>query len=274
MPQRDEPLFSVVIPAYNCAGYIGQSITSALKQTIGRSAVEVLVLDDGSTDDTRARIAKFGNAVRFVQLQHGGVSRARNAGIEAARGKYVAFLDADDYWFPQRLQRAASFFQDRRSGCFLNTEFYVEIDGKRGSVPYYRSRNLNCLFELEAPAQLEFALEDNFINCMGIVPRRILLDAGGFNPQLRYGEDWDLWLRLLESGTPVRLIPQPCAVYRYQRPGATTTRHDLGMATDRLSVLSRYPDAVSPARLKKAHHIEMRLRLKQAVSRIIRIARP
>lgn len=273
MPQLDEPLFSVVIPAYNCAGYIGQSISSAIKQTLGRSAVEVLVLDDGSTDDTRARVARFGNAVRFIQLQHGGVSRARNAGIEAARGRYVAFLDADDYWFPQRLERAASFLQDRRAECFLNTEFYVETGGKRSNIPYYRSRNLNCLFDLEAPAQLEFALEDNFINCMVIAPRRMLLDAGGFNPQLRYGEDWDLWLRLLEAGAPVRLVSQPCAVYRYQRPGATTTRHDLGMASDRLRVLSRYPDAVSPARLEKAQHIEKRLRLKQAVSRFIGIGR-
>ena len=148
------------------------------------------------------------------------------------------------------------------------------MDGKRASVPYYRSRNLTCLFDLDAPAQLEFALEDNFINCMGIVPRRMLLDAGGFNPQLRYGEDWDLWLRLLERGAPARLIPQPSAVYRYQRPGATTTRHDLGMASDRLNVLSRYPDAVSPARLEKAQHIEKRLRFKQVVSRLIRIARP
>jgi glycosyltransferase involved in cell wall biosynthesis len=91
MPVPDAPLFSVVIPVYNCGKYIGHALRSVLSQTIGRSAIEVIVLDDGSTDDTQSVVSAFGDAVRFVQLEHGGVAKARNAGIELARGAYVAF---------------------------------------------------------------------------------------------------------------------------------------------------------------------------------------
>lgn len=269
MRVRERPVFSVVIPAYNCAAYIGDAIRSALAQRIGRKYVEVLVLDDGSSDDTASVVASFGDAVRFVQLDHGGVSRARNAGIDMATGSYIAFLDADDFWFPQRLQRAVSFMQGR-TDIFVNSEFYVEVDGVRNPRPYYEMRGTRCLFSLDARAQFEFAIEDNFIHTMVIAPRKMLVDAGGFNQELRYGEDWDLWLRLLDAGYPVRLIPQPSAVYRYHRPGATTTRHDLGMATDRLRVLSRYPAYVSPYRMHKAKDVEWRLRLKQVVSRLVR----
>lgn len=267
------PVFSVVIPAYNCAAYLGEAIRSALGQTIGRDHVEVIVLDDGSSDDTPAVAQSFGEAVRFVQLNHGGVSKARNAGIDLAGGKYVAFLDADDYWLPERLERVFSLFQNR-ADFFVNTEFFIEVEGRRQETPYYKSRSLACLFDLDAAGQFDFAIEDNFISCMVIAPRKILVDAGGFNSALRYGEDWDLWLRLLDAGYPVRLVREPSAVYRYQRPGATTTRHDFAMATDRLNVLSKYPSAVSPYRWHKAQAIARRLRLKQAISRVLHVRRP
>ena len=164
----------------------------------------MIVLDDGSSDATPAIVTGFGNAVRFVQLGHGGVSKARNAGIDMARGAYVAFLDSDDYWFPQRLQRAASFLQNGRSDCFLNTDYYVEQDGKRSRTPYYRSRSLECLFALDARGAVRICDRRQLHQLHGDRPRRMLQAAGGFNPNLRYGEDWDLWLRMLDRGHPVR----------------------------------------------------------------------
>lgn len=268
LPVPNAPLVSVVIPAYNCKSYVGEAIRSVLAQTIGADAVETIVLDDGSSDGTPEEIWRFGDAVRFVQLQHGGVSAARNYGIRIASGELIAFLDADDYWLPERLERACALF---RSGerCFVNTEYYVETDGVRSDVSYYESRGLRCLFELSAASQMDFALEDNFINSMVVAPRRALIDAGGFDESMRYGEDWDLWLRLLGAGYAARLVSEPSAVYRYQRPGATTTRHDAAMAADRLRVLSKYPGAVSPYRLRNARTLQRRLRVRQAVGRVI-----
>lgn len=264
----ERPLVSVVIPAYNCAQYVAQSIESVLRQTIGASHIETIVLDDGSADRTPEVVRSFGGAVRLVQLDHGGVARARNTGIEMARADLIAFLDADDYWLPERLERALALFA-ADPHIQVNTEYFVEVAGELGTTPYYQSRGLRCLFELSAATQLDFALEDNFINSMVIAPRRALLDAGGFNPRLRYGEDWDLWLRLLKAGYAARLVREPSAVYRYQRPGATTTRHDAGMAADRLYVLDQYGSAVSPYRRQKARSLLRRLQLRQTLGRFI-----
>lgn len=264
----DSPLFSVVIPTFNCAPYVAQAIESALGQTVGRASLEVIVLDDGSSDGTADVVRAFGDAVRFERLPHGGVSRARNAGIAAARGQYVAFLDADDYWFEQRLERAAALLGSE-ARIFVNTEYFIETAGARAPQPYYKSRGLRCLFELPAAAQLEFSLEDNFISSMAIAPRAALLDAGGFSPHLRYGEDWDLWLRMLGAGYAVRLVDEPSAVYRYHRPGATTTHNSAAKARDRLAVLSQYREIVSEYRWEQAHQMLRRLTLREKLRRFV-----
>lgn len=246
----EAPIASVVIATYNCAAYIRQAVASALDQTLARELYEVIVLDDGSTDDTASVLAEFGNAISYVRLDHGGVSKARNHGIRMARGRYVAFLDADDYWLPQRLERALDVLKsDER--IFVNTDYYLETKGDLATEPFFRSRSLECLFELEARSQFDFALEQNFIHCMTVAPKKALHAAGGFNERLCYGEDWDLWLRLLECGYAVRLVREPCAVYRYMRPGAASSRYNYRMARDKLFVLSQYPGAVSPYRWRR-----------------------
>src|SRR5579864_9040039 len=90
MASRSDLWCSVVIPAYNCAPYIGQTIRSVLEQTVGRHHIEIVAVDDGSNDETAAIIQSFGNEVRFIQLTHGGVSRARNAAIAECNAPYVA----------------------------------------------------------------------------------------------------------------------------------------------------------------------------------------
>jgi glycosyltransferase involved in cell wall biosynthesis len=264
----ETPLVSVVIPAYNCEKYVGDAIESVLGQTIGPDAIDLLVLDDGSDDRTADVVRRFGKRVRFVQLHHGGVSSVRNTGVRMAYAPLVAFLDADDYWLTRRLEGILSLFE-ADAKIFANSDFYVEAGGVQSTTPYYVSRGLRCLFELGASSQLEFALEDNFISSMVVAPRDALIAAGGFNERLRYGEDWDLWLRLLNMGYAARLWPEAGAVYRYQRPGATTTRHDAGMAADRLYVLSQYGDAVSPYRWSKARAIARRVQLRQMIGRVL-----
>jgi glycosyltransferase involved in cell wall biosynthesis len=267
MPVPKGPVYSVIVPAYNCAPYLADAIESVLRQTIGREQVEIIVVDDGSTDRPDLVVSQFGDAVRFVQVEHGGVSKARNRGVLLARAPFVAFLDADDYWFPRRLEQADALLQSDPH-AMVTTDFYLETDGVRAPLPYYQARGLRCLFELSAGAQFDFALEANFIT-MVIAPREALIAQGGFNEQLRYGEDWDLWLRMLKAGYPARLVPEPGAVYRYKRPGATTTRHDLGMARDLLLVLSRYREAVSEYRWRRSVAIARRLAARQLLRRFV-----
>lgn len=260
---------SVVIPAYNCAAYVGQSIRSVLEQTIGSQYIELILVDDGSTDDTASVIRSFGDAVRLISVGHGGVSRARNAGITACSAPYIAFLDADDYWMPYFLERTLDRLS-REERIFVLTDSFVDRNGVIDRVPYYRSRNLQCLFELDAAAQFEFAVEDNFLNCEAVVPRDAVLQAGGFNPRLSYGEDWDLWLRVLQLGYAARFVDEPCRVCRHMRPGSATSQIDVKRHEDRLYILAQYPDAVSPLRRQRARSSASRLRLTSIARRLMR----
>ena len=94
------PQVSVVIPAYNCAEYVGQAVESVLHQTI--ADWEIIVVDDGSRDHTRLVLEKYSDRIRYIYQQNQGVSIARNCGIELARGEFIAFLDADDYFSPTK----------------------------------------------------------------------------------------------------------------------------------------------------------------------------
>jgi GT2 family glycosyltransferase len=160
-------------------------------------------------------------------------------------------LDSDDYWFPEFAERVLDRLS-REEKIFATVEGYVEApDGTRRPVPFYRSRGYAPLFDLNAEAQFEFALEDNFISIFSVVPRDALLQAGGFNTNLRYGEDWDLWLRLLKNGYAARLISEPLRVYR-RHPSSATSRHTAERAQNALFILSQYKDAVSPYRWQTA----------------------
>ena len=95
------PVVSVVMPAYNAERFVDEALESVLKQSYQR--LEVIVVDDGSTDGTAARVQAYGNPVRYLQQVNAGVGAARNRGLEAATGDYIAFLDADDLWRPEKL---------------------------------------------------------------------------------------------------------------------------------------------------------------------------
>jgi glycosyltransferase involved in cell wall biosynthesis len=260
-------LCSVITPVYNGAQYIADAIRSVQSQTIGAENIEHIVIDDGSTDNTAEVVRRFGDAVRLIQVQNGGVSRARNIGIAAATSPYVAFLDSDDYWLPQFLERALERLA-RENRIFVVVDGYVEDNGKRRELPVYRARPFACLFDLDASVQLEFAVEDNFISIFSVVPRDAVQMAGGFNTNLRYGEDWDLWLRLLKLGYAARLVTEPCRVYR-RHEGSTTSGHSAEMARDRIFVLSQYRDYVSPHRWKRAHAIARWLTIRAFLKRLL-----
>ena len=101
------PKVSVIIPTYNCAHYLGQAIESVIGQTF--RDFEIIVLDDGSTDNTSEIAGKYGNAIRYIRQANGGLPAARNRAIEASTGEFVALLDSDDWWAPTKLRRQLDF---------------------------------------------------------------------------------------------------------------------------------------------------------------------
>lgn len=145
MSSTGKPLISVVIDTYNYGIFIEKAIGSVLGQSLPADMFEVIVVDDGSTDDTAERLEKYKGRIVYVRKQNGGQASALNAGIERARGEAVAFLDADDYWYPKKLESIAPFFE--KNGPIDLVYHYMDIvdaDGKitgelkdsRGDVPF------------------------------------------------------------------------------------------------------------------------------------------
>jgi len=121
------PVVSVVIPAYNAAWCVGQAIDSALAQSFVDR--EIIVVDDGSTDDTPRVLAGYGSRIRIVSKPNGGLSSARNAGVAAAQGEFVAFLDADDRWLPAKLARQVALMREEPRLAFCSTAARVQAPG-------------------------------------------------------------------------------------------------------------------------------------------------
>jgi glycosyltransferase involved in cell wall biosynthesis len=176
---------SVVIPTYNRAREVGDAIDSALAQT--RPALEIIVIDDGSTDETPAVLARYGERIRVVRQNNQGVAAARNAGIAVARGDLLAFLDSDDVWLPRKLElQAARIEADPELGlvhCGVDFEGTgIRLDGMEGSV-----------------ASEMLRLDRSVIVAHGsgvMVPRRVVEEVGDFDGRMRVSEDWDFCYRV------------------------------------------------------------------------------
>ena len=185
-----EPLVSVVMPAYNVAWCIGRAVDSVLAQDF--RPCELIVVNDGSTDGTRALLEGYGAAITVINQENRGMSAARNAGIRRARGTYVAFLDADDWWLAGKLSRQVELMHGRPEIGFSSTTVRVEDDDGRllnlWRCPNGSTEILATLFAQNA------AIAGG---CSAVIARRDLLDRVGlFDESLRGFEDPDLWMRL------------------------------------------------------------------------------
>jgi len=224
------PTISVVIPARNAARFIGEAITSVLSQTA--PPLEVLVVDDGSTDDTRSVVERFDGLVRYLPVPAGGPARARNAGIEAARGSHIAFLDADDSWLPDKLERQLAVLDAETDLSLVYVGWdLVDEDGTF-------MRTVPCQPECGGRMAAHALLIKNSIQVSGVVAsREALLAAGLFDPDLPSCENWDLWIRLARLGR-VGFVDAPLVRYRMRRGGRI--RDVSRMRGARLEVLARY----------------------------------
>jgi glycosyltransferase involved in cell wall biosynthesis len=216
---------SVVIPLYNKGPYIEACLRSVCAQR--RPADEIIVVDDGSTDNGAAIVSALGIAnLRLIRQANGGVSAARNAGIDAARGDIVCFLDADDCYLPEFLASIAALAGDYPEAAVLATAYLLRRpDGTqdrnrlhhslhgRGLVgDYYAAWNRSCFFFTSSVAIRRSVLMDN----------RFRFPAGE-----RLAEDQDLWFRLAEH-FPVAFEPVPLAEYRTGVPGSATSASAVG----------------------------------------------
>jgi glycosyltransferase involved in cell wall biosynthesis len=206
------PLVSAIIPTYNREHIIGEAVESALGQTY--SNVEVIVVDDGSKDDTLERLKQFGDRIRVIRQANAGPAAARNRGIEESRGELIAFLDSDDLWLPEKIERQVTLLE--RAGesvpCCLCNILMKWNSGDRASfdIAWLRSSAEEGIW-LNVDEVL--ATRSVLFN-QGIMIRRSVLDKiGMFDASIKYLEDVEFPLRLSLEG-PWAFIKAPLVVWR------------------------------------------------------------
>jgi glycosyltransferase involved in cell wall biosynthesis len=197
---------SVVIPAYRAARTVCRAVDSVLAQSA--PAAEIIVVDDGSPDDLPGVLVPYGNRVTLIRKNNGGAASARNAGIDQARGAFIAFLDADDYWEPHKLKRQLQTFQAHSSLGLVASSYYEQAAGQ--CTRHVINKPASILDRVMIVDGKEaFALATQ-IWTGTVVVRRDVLGEHRFCTSLETAEDRDLWLRLLVAA-PLYYLSQPLA---------------------------------------------------------------
>jgi len=238
------PLVSVVLPTKNRARTVGAAARSVLGQT--HSRLELIVVDDGSTDDTRTVLEALGDGrLRLLALPESrGASGARNVGIEAARGDWIAFQDSDDRWMPDKLRRQVECAL-AHPGCIAVYTSYWRNDGTVREVRPCPEPGLDG-------DVLPRLARGNFITTQTLMVRAdVVRSLGGFDGNLLALNDWDFVLRLAPHG-PVHWVPEPLVDYRLQSDSLTAS-------TDRfirsyLHILDKHRDILMPDARAEAWH--------------------
>lgn len=227
------PLVSVVIPTYNCEAHIADTLASVLAQTY--RPLEVIVVDDGSTDATRRIVEGFAPEVTLIAQSNQRVCRARNNGFAQSHGEFVCFMDHDDHWFPWKLARQVEAFAARPDAgvVFTAFEFWHEVDGR---FPPAREREVADDGPPPVRADLSGWIYHRFlIDCWALtstamIRRTAMQASGGFDPELPYSEDWDLWLRLSREH-PFVMLDRVSTLYRQHATQGSRMVRDIDYRT-------------------------------------------
>jgi glycosyltransferase involved in cell wall biosynthesis len=227
--KRNAPSFSVVIPAYNSASSIAEAVKSALAQTV--AAHEVIVCNDGSGDDLPGALAGVRDRIVLLDRPHRGAAAARNEAVRAASGEFVAMLDADDAFEPDRL----AVLGELASACpeldLLASDAYFESDGRiTGRFHEYVDF---------APERHDLAILDRCFIAWPALRRERVLAVGGFDdsPQIAPSEDWELFIRLILDGARVGVVDRP--LLRYRRHAGSMTANRMQTLRSRVAVLEK-----------------------------------
>lgn len=215
------PLVSVIIPVFNAEAYIASAVESVFTQTFENW--EIIVVNDGSTDQTVEILKQYGSRITLLQSPHAGPSMARNIGIQASRGEYLVFLDADDWILPEKLARQANFLLTHPDIGVVYSGGYryrTLADGSEALISLENTDLLNQGLGEQADTLSILLIQNPFpIHC-AMCRRETVVSVGGFDAALFGLEDWDLWLRIAPM-TAFAFLPGEVAVYR-QLPESIT----------------------------------------------------
>jgi hypothetical protein len=224
---------SIVTPCYNGAPFLAQTLQSAMRQT--RPPLEVIVVDDGSTDESAAIAAGFGPPVRVIRQENRGESAARNRALADARGTHVLFLDADDLLAPEALERLAAAIADHPGAVgLMSCAWFTDDPGTTHLVK-----------EAEAREFYPHIIGANIAppHCW-LTPIEIVREAGGFCETMRWFEDWDLWWRVGLQNPPIVPVPYHGALYRQHANSQLATTRAADRARGHTELVGRLAAAL------------------------------
>jgi len=197
---------SVIIPAYNQAILTGKTIESVLSQTYKN--IEIIVVDDGSTDNTAEFLEAYTGRIKYLYKKNGGACSARNAGIKLATGEYIGLLDCDDLYLPEKIELSVKFLESHSDCGFVHSAAYF-VDGN-GNILRKFSHCLSCR---TGPIVKDLLFRDFICNSTVVVRKSCFNKAGLFDESIFTPGDWDMWLRLAEN-YKAGYIDKPLVSYR------------------------------------------------------------
>ncbi len=212
------PTIAVIIPAYNAAPYIGRAIRSILAQTL--PAAEIIVVDDGSTDGTRAAVAQFGDQVHYIYKTNGGAASAKNIGIKEARSEFICFQDADDESLPGKLATLAEAISACPHAALATGACLTTYGGRTRRVPpagwiLEGKSGPDVVADFFGKYAQEYWLNTNTV----IIRRKVFEDLGCFREELTTAEDLEMWCRIAGK-YPCVYIDEEVATYQMDIPGS------------------------------------------------------
>lgn len=228
----NKPKVSVIIPTYNTAQYITEAIDSVLNQTYEH--YEIIVIDDGSTDNTKEALKDYKNKIKYIYKHNGGPASARNAGIKNSIGENIAFLDADDLWLPQKLEKQVEYFKTHPDVGLTFSAYLAFDENKSEKRPNIKEK----IISKDAFINLWW---DNFLGTLTVMVRKACFDKVGIfdeSKDIEGSEDSEMWLRIARNYR-MGYINEPLARYRIRTGGHNRCNVDRAYRAKEV-VLKRY----------------------------------
>jgi glycosyltransferase involved in cell wall biosynthesis len=246
---------AVIVPCYNYGRFVSRAIDSVLRQTLPPR--EIIVIDDGSTDDSREVLARFGADIRLVLQENRGVAASRNRGIALSSAPLVAFLDADDAWLPNKLERQVGALARHPDVGLVHCGMaYVDVAGEIIGVRLEGGNGRVDSFELLTRLPVLGG------GSGALIPRPVLADVGGFDERLSTSADWDLYLRIALR-YPIWFVPE--MLLHYTLHNSNMHRNVAAMEHDQLLTYQKIVDGPSSpltnSRLRRRAYSELHLTL-------------
>jgi len=237
MKSRTQPLVSVIIPSYNCEAYIAETINSVLAQDY--PSIELLIIDDGSTDKTVNIAQSYGDKLKLISQTNAGVCVARNRGIKEANGEFICLLDHDDYWYPEKISSQIKAFEKHKEVGIVFSNFTLwepDIDGNFPHPETYNTVSETDEIDQEYSGWIYhlLLLDCWVLTSTAMFRSEVFNKCGIFDESLPFGEDWSLWLIIAREYTFLKLS-RPTTLYRQHPKQGNRKVRDIDHRTALLS---------------------------------------